>query len=401
MLRVPDAISRLLAAAQPVSDLEWLPLLEATGRVCAGDVSASTDIPPFANSAMDGYALASGDFAGTRNYETNISQRVQAGDIPSLHIPGTAARIFTGAPLPDGCDTVLAQEETRLVGNGDLALTGPLKAGRFVRVRGDDVHQGQVIISTGQRLRSQDIGLAAATGVVTLPVWRRLRVAVLATGNELVRIGTTLTPGKIFNSNSIAVSAFLNQLGCTTTDCGIIPDNLDTTIAQLREAAEHHDIVITTGGASVGDEDYVKQAVERVGSLSFWRVAIKPGKPFAFGRVGSAAFIGLPGNPVSTLITLWILVQPFLRRSQGEDPIRATIARRVIADFDRHNDSVRTEYLRVQINERNGDWAATPHPNQSSGVLTSLTWAHGLACIDPHTQITHGDHIVFLPFDFF
>jgi molybdopterin molybdotransferase len=350
---------------------------------------------------MDGYALASGDFTGTRDYETNINQRVQAGDIPSPHIPGTAARIFTGAPLPDGCDTVLAQEETRLVGNGDLALTGPLKAGRFVRVRGDDVHHGQVIIPTGQRLRSQDVGLAAATGVVELPVWRRLRVAVVATGNELVRIGTTLPPGKIFNSNSIAVSAFLNQLGCTTTDCGIIPDNLDKTIEQLREAAEHHDIVITTGGASVGDEDYVKQAVERVGSLSFWRVAIKPGKPFAFGRVGSAAFIGLPGNPVSTLITLWILVQPFLRRSQGEDPIRTAMARRVIADFDRHNDSVRTEYLRVQINERDGDWAATPHPNQSSGVLTSLTWAHGLACIDPHTQISHGDRIVFFPFEYF
>lgn len=401
LLRVPDAISRLLAAAQPVDDIEWIPLRDAVARVCARDVCATTDIPPFNNSAMDGYALSSTDFSGNRNYETHISQRVRAGDVPAPHIPGTAARIFTGAPLPLGCDTVLAQEETRLVGNGDLGLSGPLQAGRFVRLRGDDVHQGQTIIPIGQRLRSQDIGLAAATGVIELPVRRRLRVAVFATGNELVEAGSRLSPGKIFNSNSIAVIAHLNQLGCITTHGGIIPDQLEATIQQLSDAAAHHDIVLTTGGASVGDEDYIKQAVERVGSLSFWRVAIKPGKPFAFGRLGSAAFIGLPGNPVSTLVTLWILVQPFLRRTQGEDPVPPTMAQRAIADFDHFNDGIRTEYLRVQLNEREGEGVATPHPNQSSGVLTSLTWAHGLARIDPHTRISRGDSLVFLPFDCF
>lgn len=399
MLRVADAIARLEAAARPIVESENVPLLEANGRVCARNVKATIDIPPFANSAMDGYAFASHDFAAASLYSAPVSQRVQAGAVPLVHTPGTAARLFTGAPLPPGCDTVLAQEEITIDGDGKICLTGPLQPGRFVRIRGEDIRLGDTVITAGQRLRSQHLGLAAAVGITHLPVWRRLRVAVLATGNELMEPGQPLAPGKIYNANSVSVAAFLNQHGCVTTRLGIVPDSLNATIDCLAAAAAQHDIIISTGGASVGDEDHIKRALETIGTLAFWRVAIKPGKPFAFGHIKTTAFIGLPGNPVSTLITLWILVSSYLRRAQGETPVAPALVRRVLSAFERHNDSARAEYVRAQVHAHDRDWVATLYTNQSSGVLTSLTWAHGLVCVGPHTHISRGDFVDFLSFD--
>lgn len=399
MLRVTDAIARLEAAARPVVEIENVPLLEANGRICARNIKATLDIPPFANSAMDGYAFASEDFSAANVSSAPVSQRVQAGAVPRAHTPGTAARLFTGAPLPPGCDTVLAQEEITIDGEGKICLTGPLQPGRFVRRCGEDLRLGDIVIAAGQRLRSQHVGLAAAVGMTHLPVWRRLRVAVFATGNELVEPGQPLTPGKIYNANSVSVAAFLDRLGCATTQLGIIPDNLNATIDCLNAAAAQHDIIISTGGASVGDEDHIKRALQTLGTLAFWRVAIKPGKPFAFGHIKSTAFIGLPGNPVSTLVTLWILVRSYLRRSQGETPVAQVLERRVLSAFERHNDSARAEYVRAQVHAHNRDWVATLYSNQSSGVLTSLTWAHGLVCIEPHTHISRGDFVDFLSFD--
>lgn len=384
-----DALASLLAQVQPLAARETLATRAAVGRVLAADLISPVDVPPADNSAMDGYALRATD-AGQ---PLPVTQRIPAGSVPAPLPPGEAARIFTGAQVPTGADTVVMQEHTELVGD-QVRVTQPITAGAHVRLRGEDVRAGAVVLPAGTRLDAVAVGLAATAGAATLTVTRRPRVALFSTGDELVMPGEPLPPGAIYNSNRFTLRALLEGLGCEVIDLGIVPDKLDATRAALREAAAQADVILTSGGVSVGEEDHLRPAVQAEGQLDLWAIAIKPGKPFAHGRVGAAHFIGLPGNPVSSLVTFLVLVRPFLLKLQGAARLTPR-GYRIAAGFDWPKPDKRREFLRVRLDEAGG---LALFGNQSSGVLTSAFWADGLLDNPPGQAFAKGDAVRFIPF---
>jgi molybdopterin molybdotransferase len=397
MLTLDDALGRLLDAVAPLADIDTLSTFDALGRVLRQDVRAMLDVPPQDNTSMDGYALRCADVPALGTL-LPVTQRIPAGVVGQPLQPGTAARIFTGAQVPVGADAVVMQEQCEAVGEGVRvnALPAP---GQWIRRRGEDVRHGSVVLPAGTRLTPQALGLAATVGAATLQVTRRPRVALFSTGDELVMPGQPLKPGTIYNSNRFTLRALIQALGCDCTDLGIVPDRLDATRDALRRAAEDNDLIVTSGGVSVGEEDHLRPAAQAEGRIELWQIAIKPGKPLAFGEVrradGSFAhLLGLPGNPVSSFITFLLMVRPLLLRLQGATEL-APPRTRLRADFDWPKADKRREFLRVRRNAAGG---LDLFPNQSSGVLTSVVWGDGVVDNPPEQAIVRGDEVVFMPF---
>jgi molybdopterin molybdotransferase len=388
LLSVDDALARLLAEAKPVADVEEIPTLGATNRILARAQRSTMDVPPMDNSAMDGYAVSTKDPSRLK-----IAQKIMAGSVGRPLEPGTAARIFTGAPIPPGADAIVMQEHCT-VENDWVLLRKPPKPGEWIRTVGSDVKKGGEILPAGKRLAPQDTGLAASVGIRMLPVFRKVRLGLFFTGDELVMPGEPLAPGRIYNSNRFTLRGLGEVFGCDVHDYGIVPDSLEATREALRRAAAETDVIVTSGGVSVGDADYVKPAVEAEGKLLMWRIAMKPGRPLAFGSVGKAFFIGLPGNPVSSFVTFLVFVRPFLLRTQGvsqTDP--KIIAAR--ADFDWPEPDARREFLRVKWNAQGG---LDIYPTQDSAVLTSTAWADGLVDNPAGKAIRKGEQVRFMPY---
>ena len=402
MLAVRDALDFLLRAARPVSQTEVIATLAANGRVLAEAHTSTINVPGQDNTQMDGYAVRAADCTGGAA-NLVVAQRIAAGHVGQPLQAGTAARIFTGALIPDGADAVVMQEQCQLHPGESATVTATVtinhapQAGEWIRRAGEDITAGSVILAAGTRLRSQELGLAASVGLANLPVWRRLRVAVFFTGDELTMPGEALAPGAIYNSNRYTLRALLENLGCTISDYGIVPDALDATRSVLRTAAQEHDLIITSGGVSVGDEDHIKPAVEAEGRLDMWQIAVKPGKPLAFGEVGNAFFLGLPGNPVSSFITFLLFVRPLILRLQGVAAAAALAptSYALRADFNWPKADRRNEFLRAKINP---DGGLDLFANQGSGVLTSTVWGDGLIDNPPGQVIKAGDLVRFIPF---
>lgn len=393
LLPLDDALHRLLSQASQPPAVETLPLAECRQRILAADVTSPLAVPAWDNSAMDGYALATADLAVSSRLP--VVQRIAAGQAAAPLAAGGAARIFTGAPIPSGADAVVMQEECAFA-DGQVTIQAAVRPGQNIRRCGEDIALGAQVLAAGRRLTPADLGLAASVGISDLPVYRRLRVAVFFTGDELVNPGQPLPAGKIYNSNRALLHGLLGQLGCDIIDLGNIPDQLDATRAALRRAAAESDVVITCGGVSVGEEDHVKAAVQAEGSLDLWRIAIKPGKPLALGQVGAAQFIGLPGNPVSAFVTFQVLVRPFLRQLQGAAPERAVYPL-VRAGFDWPRPDKRREFLRARWLDTAMEATVALYPNQGSGVLSSVAWADGLVDVAPEQVIQRGDWVRWIP----
>ena len=388
LLSVDEALARLLAEAKPVAEVEEVPTLEATNRILARAQRSTMDVPPMDNSAMDGYAVSTRDSSRLK-----VAQKIMAGSVGKPLEKGTAARIFTGAPIPSGADAVVMQEHCEVQGNEVLLKKTPTP-GEWIRRVGSDVKKGAEILPAGKRLLPQDTGLAASVGLQVLPVFRKIRLGLFFTGDELVMPGEPLAPGRIYNSNRFTLRGLGELFGCELRDYGIVPDSLEATREVLRRAAAECDLIVTSGGVSVGDADYVKPAVEAEGKLLMWRIAMKPGRPLAFGSVKKAFFIGLPGNPVSSFVTFLIFVRPFLLRTQGLNSVQPTgIAAR--ADFDWLEPDPRREFLRVKWNAQGG---LDLYPTQDSAVLTSTSWASGLVDNPAGQAIQKGDTVRFLPY---
>ena len=397
-----EALTRLLAQATPMGRTERVSTFDADGRVLAEHVVSALQVPPNDNSSMDGYAVRSADVAAA-GVELPVSQRIAAGQPGGPLLAGTAARIFTGAPMPEGADAVVMQEDTELVQDaGRVRVNAVPAAGQWVRAAGEDVSRGATILQKGERLSPASIGLAAGIGMSELEVSARPRVALMSTGDELVMPGDVppqaMRPGAIYNSNRFFLRALLLRTGCVVTDLGIVPDRRDATLAALQAAAEQHDLILTSGGVSVGEEDHVKPAVEQLGALDLWQIAMKPGKPFAYGHVGRSAagaahFMGLPGNPVSSFVTFLLLVRPFLLRLQGVRDV-APVSVMARADFALGRADKRREFLRARRNAQGG---LDLFSNQSSGVLTSTHWADGLIDHPAGATIAEGQSVRFLP----
>lgn len=396
LLGVDEAIARLVAIARGrLPAVDTVPLAEAAGRVLAQDLVAPRDVPPEANSAMDGITFRHADLPASG--ELRISQRIPAGVAPAALEAGTAARIFTGAILPPGADTVAMQEHCEFDGDRVRLLRRP-EPGANVRPAGQDVAAGRTMLAAGTRLGAAALGLAASAGLASLPVYRRLRVAILCTGDELLEPGEPWRSGAIYNSNRPMLSALLQGWGLDVIDLGKVADTPEATAAALaRAAASGADVIISTGGVSVGEEDHVRAALERQGSLSFWKVAIKPGKPVAIGRLGESAFLGLPGNPQSVFVTALVLARPFLLAAQGQAAVAAAMFP-VVAGFSTRKAGDRREYLRVRREEDERGPRLVPHPQQSSGALLSAAWADGLALVEAGRVVEEGDGVGFLPF---
>ncbi len=396
LLSVDEALGRLLAGARPVSDTETVPTLVATGRVLALPQTSALDVPPLDNTSMDGYAVRSLDCASGAA-RLRVAQRIPAGAVGKPLEPGTAARIFTGAPIPAGADAVVPQEQTAVDGDHVVVKHVP-QPGEWIRRAGEDIRAGATILEAGTRLRAQEVGLAASVGLATLPVYRKVRAALFSTGNELVMPGEPLPPGAIYNSNRFTLTGLFRMLGCEIEDLGIVPDTLAATREALRHAAATSDVIVTSGGVSVGEEDHVKPAVDAEGRLDLWRIAMKPGRPLAFGGVrragGEASFIGLPGNPVSSFVTFLLFVRPFVLRLQGATAVEPH-AYAMRADFDWPKPDARREFLRVKLNASGG---LDIFPNQSSGVLTSTVWGDGVVDNPAKHAIRRGDAVRFLSF---
>ena len=404
MLTAQQALDHLLSHAKSVSETEALPMQEALGRVLAEDVSSLVDVPPLDNTSMDGYAVRTTDTL-TPGSILKVAQRIPAGSIGTQLESGTAARIFTGAPVSPGADAVVMQEDCTIpegsVGQVQVNITPT--AGQWIRRKGEDLTAGKTALTAGSFLRPQELGVAASAGLTHLNVKRKVKVAAFFTGDELSLPGEPLKPGGIYNSNRDTLLACIKSLGCEATDFGIVPDNLNATRATLRKASKDHDLIITSGGVSVGEEDHIKPAVTAEGRLDLWQIAIKPGKPLAFGAVrksdevkeGEAWFIGLPGNPVSSFVTFLLFVRPFILKLQGRNGDQAQ-SYPMRADFDWLKADRRNEFLRVKINSQGG---LDLFPNQSSGVLTSASWGDGLVDCPPGATFKVGDMVNYIPFN--
>jgi molybdopterin molybdotransferase len=401
LLSLDDALPQLLAHAQPLAGTESVSTFEADGRVLAQDVVSALQVPPQDNSSMDGYALRSAD-AAQAGAVLRVTQRIPAGSHGTTLGPGEAARIFTGAPIPPGADSVVMQEEVEALANDEVRVLVAVAAGQWIRRSGEDVTQGACVLARGQRLTPAALGLAASVGLAQLQVVRRPRVALFSTGDELVMPGDVppeaMRPGAIYNSNRFFLRSLLLRLGCEVSDLGIVPDQRAATEQALAQAAQNHDLILTSGGVSVGEEDHIKPSVQALGALNLWQLAIKPGKPFAYGHVrrsGDAStchFMGLPGNPVSSFVTFLLLVRPFLLALQGvahTEPMRTAMT----AHFDWPRADKRREFLRVRRNAQGG---LDLFPNQSSGVLTSAVWGDGVVDNPAGQTIRSGDTVSFI-----
>ena len=401
-----DALAAVLAQAQPLPGAAFVDLLQADGRVLAADCIAPLQVPPLDNSAMDGYAVRSAEVAqaGTA---LPVSQRIPAGQVGTALQVGTVARIFTGAPLPPGADAIVMQEDCTVLDDGRVRFDAVPQPGQFVRRAGQDIALGSTALQAGLRLTPAALGLAASLGLAQLPVARRPRVALFSTGDELALPGSIapqdLPPGHIFNSNRYVLASLLQRWGCEVVDGGILPDDRAATHAALAQAAQDCDLLVTSAGVSVGEEDHVRPVVEQLGALSLWKIAMKPGKPFAFGHLrrsggdpaaGRAHFIGLPGNPGSSLITALVLLRPFVLALQGASVVQPP-AHWLTADFEITQRDSRREFLRAR---RNAAGRLELFANQNSGVLTSTVWAEGLVDNPAQTLIARGDSVRFLPF---
>ncbi len=410
-MALDEALADLLARVTPLTATDTLATVLADGRVLADDLVSALHVPPQDNSSMDGYAVRLADIT-EKGVVLQVSQRIPAGHAAQPLQPGTCARIFTGASVPPGADAIVMQEDTREVG-GDfhaVHIDAVPSVGQWIRRAGEDVTRGAVVLPRGTRLSAASLGLAAGIGCAQLNVTARPRVALFSTGDELVMPGQiapeAMKPGAIYNSNRFFLRVLLERLGCEVSDLGIVPDKRDLTLAALKTSADHHDLILTSGGVSVGEEDHIKPAVQQLGSLDLWQIAMKPGKPFAYGTVrrhcgemggavadaaGHCHFIGLPGNPVSSYVTFLLLVRPFLLKLQGAaesaflPPFKTM---RLRADFDLPRADKRREFLRVRRNEAGG---LDLFPNQSSGVLTSTVWADGLVDKPAGSTIARGD----------
>ncbi len=392
---IEQALPQLLSRVSCVAGVESLPLLKALNRVAAEEIVAPCQVPGEDNSAMDGYALQTSALASGQT-RFPVSQRIPAGSVGKTLAQGTVARIFTGAPIPAGANAVVMQENTRLDA-GLVEILAPVIAGENIRPAGADVRQGERLVSAGHRLRAPDIGLLAGCGLAEVAVRKPLRIAVLTTGDELVRPGQPLQPGQIYNSNLYTLSTLLQALGHEVIDHGIVADTREATEQALRDAAQGADCLISSGGVSVGEEDHVRHAVERIGELAFWKLAIKPGKPFAFGSVEGKPFFGLPGNPVSSFVNFALVVRPCLDKMGGVTP-PADMALDLPAGFSLARTGIRQEYLRVVV-QRDAAGQRVLHltGNQSSGVLSSVSRCDGLAIVPPDTAVAPGDLLRFLP----
>ena len=396
MKPLDQALVELLAFAVPLASAESVSTFDADGRVLAQDLLSALDVPAHDNSSMDGYAVRCADWADAGTI-LQVSQRIAAGSSGHLLAPASAARIFTGAPIPPGADAVVMQEDCETVEGGVRIRLQP-QPGQWIRRRGEDVSAGAVVLHSGERLSPASLGLAASIGFDQVNVAPRVRVALFSTGDELVMPGdvapSDMKPGAIYNSNRFFLKALLERLGCTVTDLGIVPDRLDATIEALKSASQQHDLILTSGGVSVGEEDHIKPAVQALGELNLWQIAIKPGKPFAYGQIDAAHFIGLPGNPVSSFVTFLLLVRPFILKLQGATEL-APQSIAVPANFDWARADKRREFLRVRLNPAGG---LDLFDNQSSGVLTSAVWGDGLLDNPAGQTIAHGDKVQFIPF---
>jgi molybdopterin molybdotransferase len=397
-----DALAELLGFAQTLDGVDTVATFDADGRVLAQDLVSALQVPPHDNSAMDGYAVRCADLAA--GVTLPVSQRIPAGSSAEPLAPQTLARIFTGAPVPPGADAVVVQENCVLQDDGRVLIQGPVTAGQWIRRSGEDVSRDATVLSKGERLAPAALGLAASIGMNQLQVVRRPKVALLSTGSELMMPGEVapqdMRPGAIYNSNRFVLKALLTRLGCEVTDMGIVPDQRQATIDALAAAAQYHDLILTSGGVSVGEEDHVKPAVQALGQLDLWQIAIKPGKPFAYGHVGrggvagqGAHFIGLPGNPVSSFVTFMLLVRPFLLRLQGVTQV-APLSIASTSGFTWTRADKRREFLRVRFNAAG---VLELFPNQSAAVLTSVAWGDGLVDNPPGQTIAPGDTVCFIP----
>ena len=394
LMPVDQALATMLADAQCLVDTETLPLYQASNRILAQDLEALVDVPPADNSAMDGYALRMADLDKPI---IEISQRIAAGQAPTPLQEGTCARIFTGAETPSGAELVVMQEETEQV-DGGIRIIGDHKLGAFIRRAGQDVKQGTQVLTQGTRLSARHLGVLASMGIAEVEVYRPLKVAVISTGSELVNPGESLDAGHIYNSNRYQLAGLLADLNMEFVDLGIVADNAEATLQALQQAAQQADVVVTSGGVSVGEEDYVKASVETLGELKVWKLAIKPGKPLAYGRIGNTPFFGLPGNPASVLVTFMVIARPYLLTLQGAKDVNNKLQQAHLANPPA-KPSVRQEYLRARITGyADGVMQVEAMTNQNSGVLSTAMHGDGLAIVPIGACGTEAEQLEFLPF---
>ena len=399
LLSTDQALATLTNAAKVISATESLELDEALGRVLSADIRSNINVPGFDNSAMDGYAihLQEEQINKPGGLSFAITGRIPAGTTGTELQPGCAARIFTGAPIPQGANTVIMQEECELSEEAQSIETWrPLSLNENIRPMGNDIQSGDTILAKGITLKAQDIALAASVGISTLTVFKKIKVGIFFTGDELVKPGDELRPGQIYDSNRYALVAMLNNLGCDIINLEHIKDTLDDTISALNSLQNQCDLIITTGGVSVGEEDHVKPAVEQLGQLNLWRIKMKPGKPLAFGQIGQSAFIGLPGNPVSAMVTFLLFARPFIKKTQGCNNYLNTHFK-VAVDFDWHRPKPRREFVRVKLDQSTLPATLNQYPKQGSDVLSSMVWADGFAEIPEDTVLKSGELVNFYP----
>ena len=404
LMPVDEALQRLKMQVAQLKSTESVPLADCLGRVLAKSVSSPINVPPHANSSMDGYAICRADWQDGSDEKYPVSQRIPAGSVGSALDKNTAARIFTGAPIPARADAVVMQEicSTEVSGGETFVQIEQLpEVGQNIRCAGEDIELGSVVLNGGHQLRAQDVGLLASIGVSDVEVISRLKVAVFFTGDEIVDPGKLLQPGQIYNSNRYTLTSMLESWDCEVIDLGNVDDNLVATVAAFEKASEVADLIITSGGVSVGEEDHIRPALESLGDLDIWRISIKPGKPLAFGNVKQVPFIGLPGNPVSVFATACVLARPFIKAMQGM-PFEPVEGMSVEVGFDLPYTTRRREYLRVRIQrDDNNKQELVLFENQSSGVLTSASWADGFALVEIGRKLEKGDEVEFIPFSFY
>ncbi|EON91134.1 molybdenum cofactor synthesis domain-containing protein [Marinobacter lipolyticus SM19] len=391
---VEEAISHILAQAKALTGSETVPLADSLGRVLAENHHVPADVPPADNSAVDGYALRTQDLVA--NQPLPVSARVPAGQAPMAIEPGTAVRIFTGSEIPTGANAVVMQERVEATDAG-VVIGADVSDGQNIRRRGQDLRQDDLALARGIRIRPQEMGLLASMGIARVPVIPRLKVAILSTGDELVEPGTALQPGQIYNTNRFTLLGLLAEIGCDVVLCETLRDTREVTQTTLKRAANEADLVITSGGVSVGEEDHVRAVLEESGELSLWRMAIKPGKPLAFGSIDGTPVLGLPGNPAAVLVTFLVVGIPYIRKRQGVTDYRV-YGEPLPAAFSVDSASIRKEFVRARKELNGQQMSVAAYPNQSSGMLSSACWADGLAVVPEHTTITPGDIITYYSF---
>jgi len=392
-----EALHYLLTKVTPTTATETVSVFDALGRVLAEPIVSPVNVPPHDNSMMDGYALHSFDLEHCDTFD--VSQRIPAGATPDKLKTGTAARIFTGAPIPEGANVVIMQEQTEAHPGDKVRITADTtRPGQNIRVIGEDIAVNSTILKAGHKLHPQDLGLISSIGFSKVVVYKQLTIATFTTGDELLEPGEPAAPGKIYNANRYVLAGLVPQLGFKLIDLGRVEDTLEATVEAMKKAAEYADVVITTGGVSVGEEDHIKPAIEQLGGLDMWKVKMKPGKPLAYGDINGTPFIGLPGNPVSAFATFNLFAHPYLLKMQGASEIKAKPIW-LEADFEWLKAGFRREFARARLVNKNQTSVVEIYPNQGSGVLTSTVWADGFVVIPEDTQIHKGDKVAFYPFN--